>query len=107
MKLINVTCDYDYDEITEQIIVRDNVDILCVPDIVCEDLDATVQEFFNWTNTKESGCWKTENGRLVCDANPEDFVRWINSKYFSSENKNAYIVKKNTKYNPNYPIAEF
>ncbi len=107
IKLINVIYNYEYDDLTEQLIIGDDVDIVCVPDIVCENLDATVHEFFNWTSTKESGCWKTENGELVCCVDTEDFIRWINIKYFNSENKNAYIVEQHTKYNPNYPIAEF
>ncbi len=107
MRLINIIYDYEYDDSTQQLIIADDVDIVSVPDIVCENLEEVVQKFFDWTNSIESGCWKDIDGELLCCVETEDFIKWINSNYFNSENKEAFIVKQHTKYNPIYPIAEF
>lgn len=87
----------------------DDVDIVCVPNIVCEDLDNVVQKYFNWlSSTKDHGHWKIKaDGTMYieCD-DAEVFVEWINQNFKEDENE-AYIVKRNTKYDPHYVIAEF
>ena len=107
MKKINIIYNYEYDDVSEQLTIQDDVDIVYVPDCICDNLEQNVQEFFNWTNCLDSGCWKEINGALVCSVDTEDFIRWINQTYPNLEAESAFIVKQHTKYNSQYPIAEF
>ena len=107
MKLINIVYDYEYDDSTQQLIIFDDVDIVSIPDYVCENLEEIVQKFFDWTNCIESGCWKNIKGRLLCCVETEDFIKWINNNYYTCENKEATIIKQHTKYNSSYPVVEF
>ena len=85
----------------------DDVDIVCVPDIVCEDLDNIVQKYFKWLASIEDYWKKSEDGskHIECD-DAAAFVKWVNEN-FKEENNEAYIVKRNTEYNPKYETAEF
>ena len=86
-----------------------DVDIVLIPDKACEDLENTVQRYFNWLqSTNDHGCWKTASDGhkyLECD-DASVFVSWINDNFKEDESK-ALIVKRNTRYDPKYPIAEF
>lgn len=55
MKKINIAYDYQYDDIAGKLTVAGEVDIVCVPDYICENLEQKVQEFFDWTDTPDSG----------------------------------------------------
>lgn len=107
MKYINIVYDYEYDESHQRLTVSGDVDIVSVPDIVCENIEEVVQKFFDWTNRIDSGCWKDIDGKLTCCVETEDFIKWINNNYFNCENKKAEIIRQHTEFNPSYPIAEF
>ena len=63
MKKINIAYDYEYDDIANKLTVTGEVDIVCVPDYICENLEQKVQKFFDWTDTPDSGCRKEINGK--------------------------------------------
>lgn len=50
MKYINIVYEYDYDETTDSIINIGKVDILLVPDFVCNNLNSIVPNFFDWVS---------------------------------------------------------
>ena len=107
MKKIIIAYDYQYDDIAGKLTVAGEVDIVCVPDYICENLEQKVQEFFDWTDTPDSGCRKEINGKAVCCGAAEDFVSWINQNYSDPEDQPALIAEKFAEYAPQYPTAEF
>ena len=116
MKYINIVYDYEYDEITNSIINMGNVDIVLVPDIVCNNLQSIVQTFFDWVSKevyysekdKHPEYWTALSDGSVCmGVNSEHFVKWINDNYFSYENQKTVVAKVETTYNPNYPLVKF
>ncbi len=84
-----------------------DADIILVPDIVAENLEKIGQDFLDWAVETGSDCWRIVDGREVCCVETEDFIRWIDKKYFERENCNATIIAKFTKYNPKFPTVEF
>ena len=107
MKNINVIYDYEYDNETDTLTVADDVDIISVPDFVCEHLEEIVQKFFDWTTLMDSGCWVKMNGEEVCCVGTADFLRWLNENYYSCEEKESVLIEEHTKYRPELPCAEF
>lgn len=109
MKLINLLYDYEYDDIEDTVIVTGNVDIISVPDFVCENLDIIVQKFFDWvSSTREHGYFvKNASGHETLIVGTNEFVKWLNDNYSEYENQEIVVVEEHTKYNPNYPSAEF
>ena len=107
MKNINVIYDYEYDYETDTLTVTDDVDIISVPDFVCEHLEEIVQKFFNWTALKDSGCWVKMNGEEVCCVGTADFLRWLNKNYYFCEGKESVLIEEHTEYRPELPCAEF
>ena len=99
MKRINIVYADEYDD----------VDILCVPDFVHDNIEAVTQNFFDWTSsTKEDGYF-TQNpqGDEVLCVGTEEFIKWLNDNYIQYENQKATVIEAHTIYNPNYPSAEF
>ena len=109
MKLINILYDYEYDDVQDTIEVTDCVDIVRVPDFVCDNLDSIVQKFFDWvSNTKNYNYYiKNANGEEVLAIGTNEFVKWLNETYIQCENQEITIVETHTEYNPNYPSALF
>lgn len=109
MKLINILYDYEYDDVEDTVIVTDYVDIISVPDFVCDNLDSIVQKFFDWvSNTKNYDYYiKNANGEEVLDIGTNEFIKWLNNNYIQYENQEIRIVEEHTNYNPNYPSALF
>lgn len=107
MKNINVIYDYDYDEKHDVTIVKGDVDIISVPDVVFENLENIVQEFFDWAYSEESDCWTTVNNEKICCAGANEFVKWLNKNYSYCKQCSAKIIEENVKYNPKLPCAEF
>jgi hypothetical protein len=109
MKLINVLYDWEIDDETYDLISSNDLDIISVPDFVCEDLEETVQKFFNWVDsTEEHGYFviHPKYGRVL-SVGTNEFIKWLNDNYFQCENQEAVIVEKFAKYNPDYPSAYF
>lgn len=106
MKLINVVFDYDYDEQNDKLIVLGAVDIIQVPDFVAENLNKIVQEFFNWANQKENGCYKEMDNEFICCTDTYTFLEWLN-KYYHTEQEFSSIISSQVDYRPELPSAEF
>lgn len=116
MKYINIVYEYDYDETTDSIINIGKVDILLVPDFVCNNLNSIVPNFFDWVSrevyhaekSKHPEYWTyLSDGSACIGINSEHFVNWLNDNYFSCENQKSIVVKVETVYDPNYPLVEF
>ena len=109
MKLINILYDYKYDDIEDTVIVTGDVDIVSVPDFVCNNIDAVVQKFFYWaSSTRDHGYFvQNTSGHEVLAVGTNEFIKWLNDNYIQYENQEIVVVEAHTKYNPNYPSAEF
>lgn len=87
----------------------DDVDIIRVPDVVAENIEDVTQDFFNWmSSTSDHGFWRRDskgNQHLECET--EAFIEWINREFTEEYNEKASIILKHTKYNEEYPLAEF
>ena len=94
MKFINILYADKYDD----------VDILCVPDFVHDNVDTIVQKFFDWaSSTREHGYFvKDDNGREILAVGTDELVKWLNDNYIQYENQEIVVVESHTKYNPNY-----
>lgn len=99
MKLVNIVYADEYND----------VDIICVPNFVHDNMDTVVQEFFDWaSSTKEHGYYKQgSNEQEVLCLGTDEFIKWLNEYYIQYENQEIAVVEAHTKYNPNYPSAEF
>ena len=115
MKFINIAYDFEYDD-DDVLIDMGTVDVVLVPDFVCEHLDVIVQKFFNWTdavvrNTNRSEYpeyWATlDNGEVVMNVGTEHFVKWLNDNYFDCGHQKSVIIATETEYDPSYPTAKF
>ena len=98
MKKINIVYFDNYND----------VDIVCIPNVVYDDIDSIVQKYFIWLSSGKHSYWKTTedgNKHIECD-DALVFVEWINN-YIREKEDNAYIVKRNTKYDPQYPVVDF
>lgn len=106
MQLINIVFDYEHDDITDTILVTEDVDIIKVPNFVNDNIDDIVQKFFRWTElTENRKKYENEDGILCIGTN--EFVEWLNENYYQCENQKIVIIETNTKYNPNYSSAWF
>ena len=115
MKLINMAYDYEYDD-NDILIDMGIVDIVLVPEFVCNNLNEIVQKFFDWIddvvqNSRQKDYqeyWEyCENGEEIITVGTENFVKWLNDNYFYCENQESVIVTTETEYNPSYPTAMF
>ena len=99
MKLINILYADEYND----------VDILRVPDFIHDNIGNVVQDFFNWvSSTKSHGYYKQgPDGHEVLCVGTNEFVKWLNENYVQYEDQEIVVVEEHTKYNPNYPSAEF
>lgn len=97
MKQINIVYEDDFSD----------VDIILVPDIVAENLEEIGMIFLSWAEKEESDCWHIIEGRKVCSVDTEDFMRWIDKRYFNSEHCKTSIVKQHTTMDVTLPIVEF
>jgi len=99
MKLINILYADEYDD----------VDIVCVPDFIHDNVQMVVQKFNDWlSSTRDHGYYKkSSNGHEVLSVGTEEFVKWLNDNYIQCENKKIIVVEAHTKHNPDYSTAEF
>ena len=102
MKYINLVYD-DENEL---------VDLLAVPNVVDDNIENIVQQFFDWAgSTQNHGYWrKSESGGYYLALGAIEFVKWLNNYYLKSisavEGK-AKIVQSRVPYNPKYKSADF
>ena len=115
MKLINIAYDYEYGD-DDELIDMGTVDVVLVPDFVCDNLDEIVQKFFDWIEVVVRKAkqrdypeywFRDEQGKTSLGAGTAQFVKWLNDHYFSCENQESVMIAAETEYNPNYPTALF
>ena len=97
MTKVNVVYEYVYD----------HADIIAVPDEIASKIEAIGQEFLHWVpSATDSDYWTIINGRKCVLAGADGFVKWLNSCYCSKTDK-AYVVKRDTHYDPQYKMVDF
>ena len=85
----------------------DDADIIAVPDEMVSQIEAIGQEFLNWIpSAEDNDYWTIIDGRKCPVAETDGFIKWFNAAYCQKAEK-AYVVARNTKYDPNYHIIEF
>lgn len=97
MKKINIVFDD----------VLDDVDIICVPEFVANEIARIVQAFFSWMYNNDHEYWVVNaKGQKVLTIETESFIWWLNNHYINS-NEQAYIISQHGCFVPNYPTADF
>lgn len=87
--------------------VYDDVDIIAIPQEIFLNLKNIINNFLNWIPPKDdSDYWVILDGDLCMMIESEGFLKWLNTNYCPKD-KQAYIVKKNTYYCPEYKSIEF
>ena len=98
MKLVNLLYDDDYDD----------VDIICVPDAVANNIGSVVGKFQRWIADERNvhSYWTTSRlGFKSLAIDTDAFIWWLNEHYNDCES--AYIVYQHVKYCEELPTAEF
>lgn len=115
MRYINIAYDYEYDN-NDVLLDMGTVDIVLVPDFVCDRLDEIVQKFFDWCDeevrlaekSRYPEFWVQDKAGDWCmSVGTEHFIRWLNERYFDCEQQKSELIKKDTEYEPKYPTALF
>lgn len=87
--------------------IYNDADIIAVPDEIVFGIEKMGQEFLNWIPTaEESSYWTVINGRKYFVAETDGFIKWLNFNYCTKTEK-AYVVERNTNYDPEYKVIEF
>lgn len=89
--------------------VLNDVDVVCVPACVAEDIMSVTQKFFSWMNNKDNiHDYRVTNakGETVLVIETESFIWWLNEHFIKSDKK-AFIVSQHDEFNPDYPTAYF
>jgi hypothetical protein len=99
MKLVNIIFDER----------KKDVAIISVPDYVHDNLELTVQNFFNWLDsTHEHGYYVSgDNGTEYLEIGVNEFVKWLNDNSVRCASQKALVIEEFAKYNPKYPSARF
>lgn len=85
----------------------DDVDIICVPCTIAENINSIVQMFFDWLpNAADEAYWTMINGRKVSVCETDGFVKWLNENHCKNVPK-AYIVAQHTQICKAYAVIEF
>ncbi len=96
MKLANLVFDDEFN----------SSDLLLVQDKFFDDKLKNMIKFNHWAQDEKNGCFIWFKGIWTCDVNAEEFVRWLNYEFKSTEENEAKIIKKSVKYDPKLPIIE-
>ena len=85
----------------------DDADIIAISDQVAPIIVNIGQEFLHWVpSAEDSDYWTIINGRKCTVAETDGFIKWINSTYCKDLEK-AYVIARNTNYDPTLKIIEF
>ncbi len=85
----------------------DDGDIICIPDDIVSHIQEIGQKFLDWVPfAKDSDYLVMEDGRKVCIAETDGFIKWLNDSYCRNSEK-AYVVSRNTRYCKQYTVIEF
>ena len=104
MKKINIVFDD----------VFDDADTLVIPDEIFSRIDEIFsrieeigQEFLDWIpQAEDSDYWTMIDGRRCAIAETDGFIKWLNATYCKDLPK-AFVVARNTNYEPSLKIIEF
>lgn len=87
--------------------IFDDADIIAIPDEIISHIEKIGHEFLSWVPTAEDGdYWTIVNGRKCIVAETDGFIKWINATYCKNLEK-AYVVARNTNYDPTLRVVEF
>ena len=97
MKKINIVFDD----------VFDDADILVIPDEIFSRIEEIGQEFLDWIpQAEDSDYWTMIDGRRCAVAETDGFIKWLNATYCKDLEK-AFVVARNTNYEPSLKTIEF
>ena len=97
MKKINIVFDD----------VFDDADILVIPDEIFSRIEEIGQEFLDWVpQAEDPDYWTMIDGRRCAVAETDGFIKWLNATYCKDLPK-AFVVARNTNYEPSLKIIEF
>ena len=85
----------------------DDVDIIVIPNEISDNIEKIGQEFLDWVpDAEDSDYWQNKNGIRLCVAETDGFIKWLNSFYCTGI-KQAYVLERNTQYNPSFKCISF
>ena len=86
-----------------------DVDILCVPNHIADNIENITQQFFNWMgdiNNVHNYRRTNEMGEPYLEIDTEAFVWWLNN-YYPHVDEIVAIFEQHVDFCPDYPTAEF
>ncbi|MBR5783450.1 MAG: hypothetical protein IKY33_04430 [Clostridia bacterium] len=87
--------------------IFDDTDIIAIPDEIFSHIEEIGQAFLHWVPTVEDpDYWTTIDGKKCVVAETDGFIKWLNATYCKDSEK-AFVVARNTNYEPNLKIIEF
>lgn len=87
--------------------IFDDADIVAIPDEIFSHIEEIGQEFLHWVPTAEdSDYWTIIYGRKCTVAETNGFIKWLNATYCKDLDK-AFVVARNTNFEPSLKIIEF
>ena len=98
MKTINLIYECGYND----------VDILCVPDYVADNIEYVEQEFLHWINNEPLSHLphrfkkKDRTGHTIITLGTGEFIWWLNN-LFITNGERASIIEMHGYYRPEYP----
>ena len=97
MKRINIVFDDAFDD----------ADTLVIPDEIFSRIEEIGQEFLDWIpQAEDSDYWTMIDGRRCAVAETDGFIKWLNATYCKDLEK-AFVVARNTNYEPSLKTIEF
>ena len=99
LKLINLLYEYDYDD----------VDIICVPDNIADNIEETVQSYQSWMykNIDKHSFWRfSASGCKILSLGTDEFLWWLNGQCIKSGEK-AHLISSHVKFRDELPFADF
>ena len=83
-----------------------DADIIVIPDAISSEIEKIGQEFLDWVpSAEDSQYWMIKNGEKCSVVETDGFVKWLNDNY--REFEKAYVIERNTNYNPENKSVEF
>ena len=89
----------------------DDVDIICVPNKIAENIEYFTDLYFTWmyVNINSHTYWRVkDDGTKILNLETESFVWWLNSQCnYQNSNEKAYIVIQHTHLDPKLTTTYF
>ena len=97
MKRINIVFDDAFDD----------ADIIVIPNEIFSRIEEIGQEFLHWVpQAEDPDYWTMIDGRRCAVAETDGFIKWLNATYCKDLEK-AFVVARNTNYEPSLKIIDF